>query len=92
MRTVVLGLQRDELGLQGPFGGGAIHTEVDVCEQRQLCSCEPTATPDASGHDVVGTFLHVLQFFVPGGGIRPHILSSVESSLGVLRVDVQSTQ
>lgn len=30
--TMVLDLQRDELWLQGPFGGRAIHTEVDVCE------------------------------------------------------------
>lgn len=65
VRTVVLDLQRDELRLQGPFGGRAIHTEVNVCEKREWCSCEPTATPDASGDDVVWTFLHVFQFHVP---------------------------
>lgn len=68
VRTVVLDLQRDELLLQGPFGRRAIHTEVDVCEKREWRSCKPTAAPDASGDDVVWTFLYMLQFHVPGVG------------------------
>lgn len=72
VRTVVLDLQRDELWLQGPFGGRAVHTEVDVCEKREGCFVEPTAAPDASGEDVVWTFLHMFLLLVPGG-IKPDV-------------------
>lgn len=35
LHTVVLDLERDELGLQRPFGGRAVHTDVEVGEDRE---------------------------------------------------------
>lgn len=68
--TVVLDLQRDELGSQRPLGGGAIYTDVDVREEREWCSCELAATPEASWDDIFGTFLRPFQVLVPDENTR----------------------
>lgn len=90
-RTVVLDLQGEEAGSEQPVRRRSVHTEVDISEIRERFVREVTAAPHAAQHDVLGTFLGMVQFTVPAEDTEtPTNLLSLTRRSDILQTEDQT--